>query len=150
MAHFHQITIRGETFTFDHLESTDLTVTVKSGKTTRDIVIVVNFGCHCFTEKHDPAIHTPDLIYRHDGEIRTFDYARYALSKALPDIIRRIPGRKVFFSRETNYLTIETVDAFARNDVHFLHIFNLLGQQVWTGKTAQQIDVSALKEGKSY
>ena len=70
----------------------------------------MNFSCHCFSEAHDPAIHTPDLIYRHEGDVRAFQRSRFDLSLRLPDIIRQVPNRKVFFSRETNYLTVETVD----------------------------------------
>ena len=71
------------------------------------VSVLVNFSCHCFTEKFDC---DPAFEYRHGREVRSFDEQRYALSLNLPSIIQAIIDKKVFFTRETNYLSVELVD----------------------------------------
>ena len=49
-------------------------------------------------------------MYAHAGERRSFDAERYSLSFCLPAIVGAISDRKVFFTRETNYLIAEVLD----------------------------------------
>jgi hypothetical protein len=75
-----------------------------SNPRTKRLSILVNFSCHCFTERFGGLEAT---AYRYRGELRSFDEPRYALSFKLPGIIRAIADKKVLFSRETNYLIVE-------------------------------------------
>jgi hypothetical protein len=63
------------------------------------------------------------------------------LSKVVSIATKSTGKLAVYPNPVTNILTIET------ELVGNLQIFNLLGQQVLTGKTAQQLDVSALPKG---
>jgi hypothetical protein len=98
----------GKSYSFDHLRPLTLHVAPDNKPETRSLVIRVNYSCHCFTEKHDPS--RPELTYAHAGETRSFDEARYSLSLNLPGIISAISDRKVLFTRDTNYLIVETLD----------------------------------------
>lgn len=124
MTDYPHTTIQGKTYTFEHLAPLTLSVPVKSGQTVRIVSVVVHFSCHCFTEAHDPGLHTPDLIYRHRGEVRAFQVDRYELSKKLPAIIESLPTRKVFFTKETNYLVVESIDQDGRR-VSYTVFFDL-------------------------
>lgn len=110
MTSFKSITIQGVTYDFSHLVPLTIDVTVAKGKKDeRTFKVLVNFGCHCFTEEHDPARHTPDYRYHHDGELRAFCHARYARSQALPGVIQGAARRPVFITRQNNYMMIEMI-----------------------------------------
>ena len=86
-----------------------------------DQYILINFSCHCFTKKWEG---DPALEYRHGNEVRSFDEERFALSHNLPIMIQAIADKKVFFTRETNYLNVEFADHDGRR-VAYTMFFDL-------------------------
>jgi hypothetical protein len=105
---FKSITIQGVTYDFNHLMPMTLAVTVRAGKPDeKTFSVLVNFGCHCFTEEHNPDTHTPDYRYEHDGEVRAFCQHRYARSQGLPGIINGVGNRPVFITQQNNYMLVE-------------------------------------------
>lgn len=110
MTIFKSITIQGVTYDFYHLVPLTIDVTVAKGKQDeRTFKVLVNFGCHCFTEEHDAARHTPDYRYAHNGELRAFCPDRYARSLGLPGIIQGAASRPVFITRQNNYMMVEMI-----------------------------------------
>lgn len=83
-----------------HLDSFTMTVTPK-GENATNYKVLVAFGCHTFTEKWDAA-DPAHLKFVGSGEDRRFCTIRHAHSLALPQLVR--DARKVFFTRERNYL----------------------------------------------
>jgi hypothetical protein len=119
---FVPFTLAGKGYSFDHLKPIVLRVSPDNKADTKTLVIRVNFSCHCFTEKHDPS--RPELAYYHAGETRSFDEDRYSLSLNLHAIIAAISDRKVFFTRDTNYLFVEALDHRGHN-VRYAIFFDL-------------------------
>jgi len=80
----------------------------------RDLVIAVDFLGHCYTKAFDPEVHAKDEILFYDGgsRPRVFCPDRYQLSFALPDLLRALPGKKVFQTTVSrNYLYAVTLAA---------------------------------------
>jgi hypothetical protein len=107
---YKSITIKGATYGFDHLVPMKIDVGVGSGADARTLSVLINFSCHCFTDKLDPGVHTPDYHYIHEGDQRAFSHSRYTHSLGLPDILKAIERRRVYFTRQSNYVLVETVD----------------------------------------
>lgn len=101
MATFHPKTIRGKTYTLEHLEP--FSFTLKTDAEQR--VVAVRFTCHCFTEELTPA-HTPDLRYTHGHETRAFDFERHELSKLLPQMISELGRSSVYMSMLSNFFVL--------------------------------------------
>jgi hypothetical protein len=101
MAIFNPKTIRGKTYTLEHLEPFSFTLETEAGPR----VVAVRFTCHCFTEEITPA-HTPDLRYTHDHETRAFAFDRHELSKLLPQLISELGSRSVYMSMMSNFFTL--------------------------------------------
>jgi hypothetical protein len=100
-AHKH---FNGQVYTFDHLKPLSLAIPVKTPDHPT-IPLHVQFGCHCFTEGFDDAIHTEHHRYTHQDELRAFDVQRYQLSLALPTVIEQmIVGRVYRADRSYTYL----------------------------------------------
>lgn len=71
----------------------------------------VIFSMHCFTrDLEDGDNYTADLIYPYDKDHRLFDFARYELSKQLPDIIRSLNQRPCWHTHHGTFFTIEITD----------------------------------------
>jgi hypothetical protein len=75
MSNFAAKQFRGQPYTFEHLEprrlDTDLPLTGEDEPVV--VSITVQFGCHCFTEKFDSALHLDEHRYIHLNELRAFD-----------------------------------------------------------------------------
>jgi hypothetical protein len=88
----------------------------KNGKPEIKYVFVIEFSLHCFTrglnkhknEKWDDI--QRDLIYADSREERIFDFARYELSKQLPEITRGISERNCFHTGKENFFIIEILN----------------------------------------
>ena len=104
---FKPIKIAGKVYGFDHLKPVTLAVQPDAKLETKALRILVNFSCHCFTGKFDG---NPAFEYRHGNEVRCFDEERFSLSFNLSAMVQAIADKKVYFTRETNYLTVEVVD----------------------------------------
>jgi hypothetical protein len=102
MSNFAAKQFRGQTYTFEHLQPRWLDAELFP--TEGELVIVpvtVKFGCHCFTETFDYAVHLDEHRYDHLGEVRAFDEKRFQCSLQLPDIVDSMLGGKVYWSTES-------------------------------------------------
>jgi hypothetical protein len=73
----------------------------------RDISIGVTFTCHCYSEAFDPKKHKPEEMALRDsgGRPRVFCKVRHELSARLPEIIKSLPGRRVYqTAQQRNYV----------------------------------------------
>lgn len=104
MAKFPKKKIRGQEYELAHLD--DMTIKVNEGEDS--VIVLITFGCHCFTEKFDASRHTPDLAYHHRGEKRAFCKIRYALSLSLPGYITGLLGKSVYLTQRGSYFIIRS------------------------------------------
>jgi hypothetical protein len=103
----------GTTYDLGHLDprAIEFVVPAKGDKPAVVYNVDVTFGTHCFTrgirpeEPHDRA-----LEYRDGRELRVFDFRRFALSKALPNVVETLIGRKCMHGDRRNFLTIAATD----------------------------------------
>ena len=101
MAYFRNKTIQGQVYDLSHLEPFTFVLEVEG----QEFHVSVEFSCHCFTETFG-AERTLDLKYVHAGETRAFDVIRHALSKKLPDMIRKLGNQSVYHSEQGNFFVL--------------------------------------------
>ena len=89
MSHFHHKDFQGVHYPLGHLDPFCVDVPLDA-LATKKIEIQVTFGCHCFTEIFDEALHQDHHRYMFRGELRAFDVLRYECSLQLPAIINAI------------------------------------------------------------
>lgn len=89
MSKFPAKRFEGAVYTFDHLAPLRVKVPLNAAGT-QVIEMQVRFGCHCFSETFDPALHLDHHRYLHHGELRAFSPVRYECSRQLPAIIRAL------------------------------------------------------------
>jgi len=94
---FAHKTFEKKTYTFEHLVPMELAVHVKA-KAIEYVPLHVTFGCHCFTEEFEGAIHQDHHRYVHAGELRAFDTTRYACSLQLPHVMSRMLTGRVYLA----------------------------------------------------
>lgn len=87
MSNFPKKQFQGQLYTFGHLQPVQMKVPLNA-QGSLVIDMHVTFGCHCFTEEFDAAVHRPDHHYTHKGELRAFDTLRYACSLQLPQLMQ--------------------------------------------------------------
>jgi len=104
MAHFTEKTLNGETFDLSHLDPFVLQVEFDD----RTYQTLVNFSCHCFTEKFDGARHTAEVAYRHGGERRAFCVDRHLLSLALPQHFSRLGNTSIYHTKKDSFFFIRS------------------------------------------
>jgi hypothetical protein len=75
--------------------------------------IRAGFSSHCFSNRWSKEGVTLG-IYRNPRERRFFDLERYALSPLLPQIVRAIQRRKIYFGADQNFLTVELPGILAK------------------------------------
>jgi hypothetical protein len=109
MAVFRPITFRGTRYDFEHLEPMELEVKeTSSGKSPKKILrVLVNFGCHCFTEEYDVKKHTWEDRYVHEDERRAFSPIRYERSKNLREFVKGLGNKTAYVTRQNNYVTVQ-------------------------------------------
>lgn len=105
MAHFKAKTLNGVTYDLSHLNPRTVALTHNGS----DYRVLVEFGCHCFTEDTEDW-HQPDRHYYHLGERRSFCTRRHDYSRRLPQIIANLPGKTVYFGNQLNYLVMRNTD----------------------------------------
>lgn len=100
MSKFPHKQFQGEVYTFDHLDS--LTVEVPLNSSGDNVIkMTVTFGCHCFTEKFEGSVHSPDYSYRYRNEIRAFNVQRYVCSLQLPNVILKMLGGTIYHAGDS-------------------------------------------------
>lgn len=98
MSFFRSKTLRGITYDLSHLDPFTFPLQVD----TNIFIVHVSFHLHCFTIKLT-AGHQPDLRYTYGSEARAFDPERHRLSKMLPEFIRSMGSRSVYWSQQGNF-----------------------------------------------
>ena len=104
MTNFCKTKIRGEVYSFDHLQSHHFDIAVED-KTHR---VGVHYTSHVFTEEISEDT-KPDLFYEHNGECRAFCFERYEQSKILPQFIASHDWRYVYHSYRKNYFLVKNL-----------------------------------------
>lgn len=108
MAVFRPITIRGRRYDFEHLEPIELDITAGSGgKSPKTFRVLVNFGCHCFTEEYDVTKHAREDRYMHEDEYRAFCPIRYEHSKNLPEVVKALGKKNAYVTQQSNYMIVQ-------------------------------------------
>jgi hypothetical protein len=102
------------TFDCSHLHPFDLEfhTSPEKGQTQERYRVRVVFSCHCFTTEQkledDPRLEVMHAKSKKDP--RSFNEARWKLSKQLPDIVRDFMNRRAFHTGKGNYVIVEVVD----------------------------------------
>jgi hypothetical protein len=104
-AFFNSKTFGGTTYTLEHLEP--FTLVVPDGD--KSFRVYVQFGHHCFTEDRENW-HSLDRKYEFNGETRSFCTTRFAASKRLPDIIKDLVDKSVYYGKQYNYFVLRNHD----------------------------------------
>lgn len=71
----------------------------------REVDVRVGFSSHTFTKSCEYK-EDPHAAYSRENDPRIFCQARYALSKRVPDVIRKLDGRDCLHGNRENYLVI--------------------------------------------
>jgi hypothetical protein len=103
---------RGNIYNLSHLHPCSITYeqAARGNAPARVYKVDVIFGLHCFTRGAvGGGLVDRTLLYSDDRETRSFDFARYELSKLLPELVRELPLRKCFHTGKGNFFTIEMV-----------------------------------------
>jgi hypothetical protein len=113
MSNFPNKQFEGMTYTFGHLQPLQMKVPLNAeGSTIVDMH--VNFGCHCFTEGFDAAVHRPDHRYTFKNEVRAFNPLRYECSLRLPQLMQAMLKGTIYNADEnytyTTHITLESVE----------------------------------------
>ncbi|RIY39779.1 hypothetical protein [Neopusillimonas maritima] len=95
MSKFRQKQFQGKLYTFEHLKPIRLRVPLNATKSLA-LELMVEFGCHCFTEEFDSQRHGLDHKYSHKNEVRAFDIERYECSLHLPAVINEMQRGMIY------------------------------------------------------
>lgn len=102
----------GLIYDLNHLSPFTIAVTPKANGAPT-FTVLLTFGHHCFTREWREGTDDSALRYAIDRDVRCFCPERYALSLALPAIVKAAATGKVYFSQDRNYLIVEAVDGLA-------------------------------------
>ena len=112
MSNFPQKRFDGMLYTFEHLEPLQLKVPLNA-EGSNVIDLHITFGCHCFTEGFDPALHRDPHRYTYRGELRAFDVLRYECSLQLPQVMQSMLKGTIYNAEESYtyvaHITLESV-----------------------------------------
>jgi hypothetical protein len=113
MRNFPHKQFEGRLYKFDHLNSLQIKVPLNAeGTSFIDLNIV--FGCHCFTEEFDAALHRDDHRYTYKGELRAFDTLRYECSLHLPQLMHAMQRGTIYNAHESyTYVARITIESVA-------------------------------------
>jgi hypothetical protein len=107
--YWRALIVSGQEIPLQHLDPHIVPCPTTDPQLPNPLLINVRYSDHCFSEKFDPATHTPDLLLPWSGantrDPRAFDQVRHALSLALPGLIGKLPAARVNFTAEPrNYV----------------------------------------------
>jgi hypothetical protein len=107
-------------YDLSHLDpfSFELVVEAKDNKPAQNYQIQVEFSMHCFTRDLREGAYLSALEYSDGRETRLFDEGRFELSRRLPDIVRSVSCRKLFYGKDGNHFTVERIPI--EGEVRFL------------------------------
>lgn len=114
MSNFPHKQFEGTLYKFDHLESQQMKLPLNAEGTSL-VDMHVTFGCHCFTEEFDAALHRPDHRYTYKGELRAFDKRRYECSLQLSKLMQAMQKGTIYNADESyTYATHITLESMGR------------------------------------
>ncbi len=101
--------VAGRIYDLAHLHPFRYTLLLaeRPGQPAREVEVRVAFSAHAFTTG---CLITEDPDHHYSTgprDLRKFCPARYELSKRLPDVVRKLDGRKCFFADRDNYFIVE-------------------------------------------
>ena len=129
--YFPAFVVDGEEVDLAHLEP--LTLVVPTLSKPAGVSLDVVFSNHCFSETFAASRHAGGVVDVWDGRTRrVFDPVRYALSTALPEIVKGLPASKVFMTPEANFVRVTTPDGAPGADYR---MFFRLGRNARGGRT---------------
>ena len=101
---FRDFTIRGRRHTLSHLRPMTVSGCTDGSQDDR-IRVLVTFSSHCWSDKFDMGVHTPDLTFKDElGRKRGFDHTRYEASLKLPQLMEDIWSRRICWTDRKNYV----------------------------------------------
>ncbi len=101
MSDFPNKQFDGTTYTFGHLAPLALEVPLVVSGEPLTIPVNVTFGCHCFTEEFNEAVHLEHHRYAHRHEVRAFDLTRYQCSLLLPEVVQGITTGRIYLADQS-------------------------------------------------
>lgn len=101
MSDFPNKQFNGTTYTFGHLAPTSVHVPLVVAGQELTIPVHVTFGCHCFTEEFNEAMHQEHHRYTHRHETRAFDVTRYQCSLQLPEVLQGITRGRIYLADQS-------------------------------------------------
>ncbi len=104
-SHFPPLKVGGVDICLKHIEPMTLSLATKACP--QGVGIYVVFANHCYSEKHDPAIHEANPNVWDGKNPRIFCPVRYELSKGLPGLINALPETRVYQTPEANYMRVD-------------------------------------------
>lgn len=107
MAKFQDKTVGGVTYNMSHLNPMVIQVPFEA----QTFETLVDFSCHCFTEKFDAHVHTEADSYLHNGEKRAFDVERHRLSLALPGQLATLGNQTIYHTQQESFFFLRTVNS---------------------------------------
>ncbi len=112
MSNFPNKQFQGQLYTFGHLQPVQIKVPLNA-QGGLAIDMHVTFGCHCFTEEFDAAVHRPHHRYTYKGELRAFDTLRYTCSLQLPQLMQAMLQGTIYNAEESyTYAARVTLESF--------------------------------------
>ncbi|MBB3214837.1 hypothetical protein FHW67_004160 [Herbaspirillum sp. Sphag1AN] len=124
MSHFPNKQFEGALYTFDHLRPVHIKLALNADQSVM-IDLHISFGCHCFTEAFDVAVHRPDHRYTYRHETRAFNPLRYACSLQLGQVVRTMLKGKIYNARESYTYTTQVSLASTIGPQSYSIFFNL-------------------------
>lgn len=121
MSNFPEKQFQGVLYTFGHLQPMQMKVPLNA-EGSFVIDMQVTFGCHCFTEKFDVALHQPDHGYRYKGELRAFETLRYTCSLQLPLLMKAMLQGTIYKADES-YTYAAQITLACLNELQSYSIF---------------------------
>lgn len=122
MSNFPSKQFEGALYTFGHLQHIQMKVPLNAeGNLVIDMH--VTFGCHCFTEGFDGAVHRPDHRYTYQNELRAFDPLRYECSLQLPRLMQAMLKGTIYNADESYtyaaHITLESSEGSQSYSIFF-------------------------------
>lgn len=93
-------------YSFDHLKAQKIEFQISD----KVLTFYITFSHHCFCKTEADYNDKDELLYNYDKDPRHFHLKRYELSLKIGDVIKDLPGKKVFHGGYGSYLCIELVD----------------------------------------
>ncbi|MFK5950944.1 MAG: hypothetical protein QM500_19505 [Methylococcales bacterium] len=122
----------GKQYTLNHLEDTQIELTLQAHKTNPELELTIqlSYTNHCYTQGTTENSEPHDME-DHNGWPRWFNLERYETSLLLPEFVKQIHKKKCLFTGKQNWLVIELKESSGIS-VPFYLVFSL-----WNNKEVE-------------